>query len=88
MTLSDRRMNNLLNKSPKSGYIHRRNGASESQHLCTMKEEIFKKKISVTEDTNQKAARTPTLARWERGYSATSMGSAARELIYLKDLQH
>lgn len=82
-------MNNLLNKSPKSGYIHRRNGASESQHLCTMKEEIFKKKkISVTEDTNQKAARTPTLARWERGYSATSMGSAARELIYLKDLQH
>lgn len=47
MTLSDRRMNNLLNKSPKSGYIHRRNGASESQHLCTMKEEISKKK-SVT----------------------------------------
>lgn len=44
MTLSDRRMNNLLNKSPKSGYIHRRNGASDSQHLCTMKEEIFKKK--------------------------------------------
>lgn len=89
MTLSDRRMNNLLNKSPKSGYIHRRNGASDSQHLCTMKEEIFKKKKKpVTEDTNQKAARTPTLARWERDYSATSMGLAAGELIYLKDLQH
>lgn len=89
MTLSDRRMNNLLNKSPKSGYIHRRNGASDSQHLCTMKEEILKKKKKpVTEDTNQKAARTPTLARWERDYSATSMGLAAGELIYLKDLQH
>lgn len=87
MTLSDRRMNSLLNKSPESGYIHSRNGASESQHLCTMKEEILKK-ISVTEDTNQKAARTQTLVRWERGCSAPSMGSAARELIYLKDLQH
>lgn len=64
MTLSDRRMNSLLNKSPESGYIHSRNGASESQHLCTMKGEIFLK-ISVTEDTNQKAARTQTLVRWE-----------------------
>lgn len=45
MTLSDRRMNSLLNKSPESGYIHSRNGASESQHLCTMKGEIFKKNI-------------------------------------------
>lgn len=79
MTLSDRRMNSLLNKSPESGYIHSRNGASESQHLCTMKEEMFKK-ISVTEDTNQKAARTRTLVRWERGCSAPSMGTAAREL--------
>lgn len=79
MTLSDRRMNSLLNKSPESGYIHSRNGASESQHLCTMKEEMFKK-ISVTEDTNQKAARTRTLVRWERGCSAPSTGAAAREL--------
>lgn len=79
MTLSDRRMNSLLNKSPESGYIHSRNGASESQHLYTMKEEMFKK-ITVTEDTNQKAARTQTLVRWERGCSAPSMGAAAREL--------
>lgn len=39
----DRRMNSLLDKSPESGYIHSRNGASGSQHLCTMKEEIFLK---------------------------------------------
>lgn len=44
MTFPDRRMNSLLNKSPESGYIHSRNGASDSQHLCTMKEEIFKQK--------------------------------------------
>lgn len=52
------------------------------------KKKSLKKKKPVTEDTNQKAARTPTLARWERDYSATSMGLAAGELIYLKDLQH
>lgn len=38
----DRRMNSLLNKSPESGYIHSRNGASGSQHLCMMKESFFK----------------------------------------------
>lgn len=85
MTLSDRRMNSLLNKSPESGYIHSRNGASESQHLCTMKEEMFKK-ISVTEDTYQKAAKTRTLVRWERGCSAPSVGTQQLE-SYLKDLQ-
>lgn len=68
MTLSDRRMNILLNKSPKSGYIHSRNGASGSQHLCTMKEGIFKKKKS-NRIQMKKAATTPTLGRWEREQS-------------------
>lgn len=64
----DRRMNSLLNKSPESGYIHSRNGASGSQHLCMMKEVIFFLK-SITEDINQKAATTPTMERWEREQS-------------------
>lgn len=93
MTLSDRRMNSLLNKSPESGYIHSRNGASGFQHLCTMKE--FLKKKSITEDTNQKGSNNTNI--WEvgkgaqplsRGCSAPGTGSAAGELICLRELQH
>lgn len=94
MTLSDRRMNSLLNKSPESGYIHSRNGASGTQHLCTMKEgNLFKKKV--IEDTNKKGSNTTNFGEvgkgaepLSRGYSAPGTGSAARELICLGELQH
>lgn len=95
MTLSDRRMNSLLNKSPESGYIHSRNGASGFQHLCTMKEELFKKKKSITEDTNKKGSNNTNIGEvgrgaepLSRGCSAPGTGSAAGELICLREPQH
>lgn len=94
MTLSDRRMNILLNKSPKSGYIHSRNGASGSQHLCTMKEGIFKKKKK-KQDTNEKGSNNTNIGEvgkgaepFSRGCSAPGTGPAARKLTCLRELQH
>lgn len=79
MTLSDRRMNSLLNKSPESGYIHSRNGASGSQHLCTMKEGILKKKKkkSITEDTNQKGSNNTNIGEGGKGAEPLSRGCSA-----------
>jgi hypothetical protein len=77
MTLSDRRMKSLLNKSPESGYIHSRSGASDSQHLCTMKINTFLKK-SITEDTNKRGKGEEPLSK---GCSAPGMALAARKLI-------
>lgn len=73
MTLSDRRMNSLLNKSPESGYIHSRNGASDSQHLCTMKEEIFLKN-PITEDANQKGSKDTNIGEVGKGAEPLSRG--------------
>lgn len=93
MTLSARRMDNLLNKSPESGYIHSRNGASGSQRLCTMKEGVFKKihkRIQLKKGSDNTApGEAGRAARpLSRGCSAPGTGWAATGLACLKEPEH
>lgn len=89
----DRRMNSLLNKSPKSGYIHSRNGASDSQHLCTMKRRNLLKKAS---NRGYKSKRQQQHQHW-RGGKATRASPQGQLSpwhrlsncrIYLREHQH
>lgn len=84
MTLSDRRMNSSLNKSPESGYIHSRNGASDSQHLCTMKEEIFLKKF-YNRGYNQKGSNNTNIG--EVGKEAEPLSRGCSPLTQAQQLE-
>lgn len=89
----DRRMNSLLNKSPKSGYIHSRNGASDSQHLCTMKRRNLLKKAS---NRGYKSKRQQQHQHWRGGKAtrASPQGQLSpwhrlsNWRIYLREHQH
>lgn len=78
MTFPDRRMNSLMNNSPESGYIHSRNGASDSQHLCTMKKEILKKDI--TEDINQKGSNITNIGKVRKGAQQLQSSTVSRNV--------